>query len=305
MTRPLNTPVVFCIFRRPETTRRVFERIAQAQPRQLFVIADGPRSPEEAPRCEQTRAIIQVDWPCEVRYNYAEQNMGLRARISSGLDWVFSQVEQAIILEDDCVPHPTFFRFCEELLEYYKDDERVMHITGANFGYARPRGVTASYYFTGFAHVWGWATWRRAWQRYDVTLAAWHDAATRRRVLRRFPWWFRWYWASVFDALLAGRISTWDYQWMFACHAHDGLCIMPYENTIANVGASPDATNTQSAHSSMINRPLQPIAFPLEHPPAAALDAAANRYSSVLTWRANTRLGRVTTRLLRRLQPGL
>jgi len=231
--------------------------------------------------------------------------MGLRLRFSTGLDWVFSQVERAIILEDDCVPHPTFFPFCQDMLSRYADNPQVMHITGANFGYARPSGGAASYYFTGFAHVWGWATWRRAWQRYDVTLAAWQDETTRRRVLRRFPWWFRWYWARVFNAVHDGTISTWGYQWMFACHANDGLCIMPYENTIANVGASPEATNTQSAHSSMINRPLQPIAFPLQHPPAAVLDAAANRFSSVLTWRANTRPGRLYTRLGRLLQPGL
>ncbi len=264
----LNTPVVFLIFRRPDTTQRVFERIAQAKPKQLFVVADGPRSLDEAEKCQATRAIInQVDWDCEVQTNYADQNMGLRMRISSGLNWVFEQVEQAIILEDDCLPHPTFFRYCEELLEKYKDDERVMHISGDNFGYQRPAGVVDSYYFSMFAHIWGWATWRRAWAKYDVNMTSWGDSAFREKVLSKFlsPSQKR-HWRFIWDKTYKHEIQTWGYQWMYTCISHDALCVMPYENQISNIGIGAEGTNTQNIASPVANLPTFDISFPLNHP---------------------------------------
>ena len=115
----LNTPVAFLIFNRPHTTQRVFAEIAKARPPKLLVVADGPRNdrPGEAELCAQTRAIIdQVDWDCEVLTHYADKNMGCKKRIASGIDWVFTQVEEAIILEDDCLPEASFFQFCEENL---------------------------------------------------------------------------------------------------------------------------------------------------------------------------------------------
>jgi len=302
---PLNTPVVFCIFRRPETTRQVFERIAQAQPRQLFVIADGPRNPEEALLCEQTRAIIQVDWPCEVRYNYAEQNMGLKARISSGLDWVFEQVEQAIILEDDCLPHATFFRFCEELLEHYKDDERVMHIGGNNFGYQRPPSCTDSYYFSRYTHIWGWATWRRAWAKYDVDMKDWRDAQKRRAVLLRSPWWMRSYWTNIYDAVDNGRIHTWDYQWLFASVLHDGLAVVPFENLVAHIGVGEGSTHftTASLTDSRSFRTLYPVAFPLSHPQEVRLSLPGEAYINRFTWLRGSRF--LFVRIYRKLRKWL
>jgi hypothetical protein len=159
----VNTPIAFFIFNRPDTTARVFEAIRQAQPSKLLVVADGPRStrPGEAEKCAATRAIIdQVDWECEVLTNYSDVNLGCRHRVSSGLDWVFEQVEEAIILEDDCLPHPTFFRFCEELLEWYRHDHRIVAISGDNFQNGHQSGEF-SYYFSRYVHIWGWATWRR------------------------------------------------------------------------------------------------------------------------------------------------
>lgn len=264
----LNTPVVFLIFRRPDTTQRVFERIAQAKPKQLFVVADGPRNPAEAEKCQQTRDIInQVDWDCQVYTNYADHNMGLRKRISSGLDWVFEQVEQAIILEDDCLPHPTFFRFCEELLEKYKDDERIMHISGDNFGYQRRAGVDDSYYFSMFAHVWGWATWHRAWTKYDVHMTCWGDRTIQERVLSKFssPAQRR-YWRLMWNKTVEGAIQTWGYQWIYACIYHDALCIMPYANQISNIGAGAEGTNTKNTQSLVANLPTFDMTFPLKHP---------------------------------------
>ncbi|OUC08639.1 hemolytic protein HlpA-like protein, partial [Litorilinea aerophila] len=168
----MQTPVIFLIFNRPDTTAQVFAEIAKARPRRLLVVADGPRPhrPDDVEKCSATRAVIErVDWPCEVSCDFAEENLGGRRRISSGLTWAFSQVEAAIVLEDDCLPHPTFFPFCEELLNRYCHDERIMAITGDNFQFGRSR-TKYSYYFSRYFHSWGWATWRRAWQHYDDTL---------------------------------------------------------------------------------------------------------------------------------------
>lgn len=171
----LSTAIAFCIFNRPDRTQQVFQAIREAQPSQLLVIADGPRSghPNDLEDCQITRSIIdQVDWDCEVLTNFSDINLGCRQRISSGLDWVFEQVEEAIILEDDCLPDPSFFPYCQELLERYRDTPEVMMISGNNFQFGH-NPVEHSYYFSHYGHVWGWATWRRAWQKYDNSLAQW------------------------------------------------------------------------------------------------------------------------------------
>src|SRR4030095_1100293 len=134
----LQTPVALLIFNRPETTARVLAEIRNARPAKLLIIGDGPRpgEPADAERCLAARAAAaNIDWGCEVLKNYSDVNLGCGQRPASGLDWVFQNVDRAIIMEDDCLPHPTFFRFCDELLEHYRDDERVMTVSGNNFQY--------------------------------------------------------------------------------------------------------------------------------------------------------------------------
>ncbi len=276
----LSTPVVFLIYRRPDLTQQVFNEIAKAKPKQLFVVADGPKNPEDMPRCQATRAIIeQVNWDCEVKTNYADQNMGLRKRISSGLNWVFEQVERAIILEDDCVPHPTFFRFCEELLEKYKDDDRVMNISGDNFGYNKhPRGVKYSYYFSSFANIWGWATWRRAWAKYDADMLTWSNPNIRQSVLSQFPTKLeRDYWERLFDLTTAGQIPSWAYPWMYTCRVYNGLCIIPYTNQITNIGVAVEATNTKDPKNPRADLATYDIQFPLIHPQTQQINLKRDR----------------------------
>lgn len=171
----MQTPVAFIIFNRPDRTAKVFEAIRQARPSMLLVAADGPRVNRtgETGKCAETRSIIdRVDWPCEVLTNYSDINMGMKQREATAFSWVFDIVEEAILLEDDCLPHPTFFRYCEELLRYYRHDERVMTISGDNtpLGNPRNRQTQDSYYFSIYARTWGWATWRRAWQHYDLEM---------------------------------------------------------------------------------------------------------------------------------------
>lgn len=295
----LSTPIVFLIYRRPSLTQQVFNEIAKAKPQYLFVVADGAKTPEDEERCQATRAIIkQVNWDCEVKTNYADKNMGLRLRISSGLNWVFEQVERAIILEDDCVPHPTFFRFCEEILEKYQDDEQVMHISGDNFGYKRPTGIHDSYYFSMYAHVWGWATWRRAWSKYDVNMDSWGNETTRQQILSTFHSVRQQrYWSKIWDGIRNGIIKTWDYQWMYACIKNHGLSIMPYENQISNIGIGAEGTNTKNTASPVANLPTYSVSFPLNHPSMIRRNIEADTLSERLFFRRMTLLNRAKRKI--------
>ena len=274
----LQTPVAFFIYRRPAATRRVFERIAQVRPDRLMVIADGPRDADQHEACAAARAVIKVDWDCDVQQLYSDRNLGLRQRVVSGLGWVFGQAEQAIILEDDCLPDSTFFRFCDELLSLYRDDSRVMHISGDNF-LPRSYHIPASYYFSRYPHVWGWATWRRAWNLYDPDMKRWANALDKRAFLQLFETRReRRFWRTIWDRVSAGDIDTWDYQWAFACLQHDGLAIMPDRNLISNIGFGEGATHTLGG-SPIIALPTEAMVFPLSHPSTVLANWDADRYS--------------------------
>lgn len=264
----MRTPVAFFIFNRPDTTARVFEAISQAAPTRLLVVADGPRADRlgEAERCAAVRAVIdRVDWPCEVSVNFSETNLGCKRRVSSGLDWVFQNVEEAVILEDDCVPDQSFFRFCEELLARYRCDDRIAMISGNNFQFGIGE-VEESYYFSRRPHIWGWATWRRTWRRYDVEMTEWprlrgrgwlNELFPEKRLVR--------YWSETFDEVYRGDLDTWDHQFTFSCLLHGALCIMPSVNLVSNIGFGEDATHTKVAdrHAAM---PAGVMQFPLRHP---------------------------------------
>lgn len=273
----MKTPVAFLIYRRPALTRRVFDEIARARPARLLVVADGPRSESERAACEQTRAVIDgVNWPCDVQTQYAETNLGCRRRVASGLDWVFSQVEESIILEDDTVPHPTFFPFCEELLARYRDDARVGHIGGTDCNRGAPRGE-GSYYFSRYTSIWGWATWRRAWQSYDVDLADW---PANQAAGKHFTWLATRaeaeHFAAVWDDIRAGVLDTWDAQWFF-CRIFQGtLAISPNGNLVTNIGFHAEATHTRDARHPFAELPVVPMVFPLRHPREIAADDAAD-----------------------------
>lgn len=309
--RDLKIPVAFFIFNRPHTTEKVFAEIARASPPKLLIVADGPRPdrPGEGDKVAATRAIVErVDWPCEVLINYSEVNLGCKRRVSSGLDWVFETVEEAIILEDDCVPHLTFFRFCDELLERYRDDERVMVISGDNFQFGRRR-TEDSYYFSRHNHCWGWATWKRAWQHYDVHMKLWpkirdggwlKDLLSDRASVK--------YWTRIFRSVHEERIDTWDYQWAFAWWAQSGLAILPNVNLVSNIGFRTDATHTTGS-SPLANMPVQAMDFPLRHPSFVIRDVQADDFTNRITLpsagvlaRAKRKAKRVIRRMLRAFQ---
>jgi hypothetical protein len=246
---PLRTAVVFVVFNRPDCTARSLAAIRAARPRRLYVIADGPRPGHagEAALCAEVRARVErgVDWPCEVIRDYAPGNLGCARRVSSGLDAVFTRESEAIILEDDCVPDPTFFPFCAGLLARLATEAQVGSISGSNFQ-GREAGGDASYYFSRYPHCWGWATWSRAWKVYDHAMKDWPEARRtgwlRRKFERRRE---ADYWERIFDRVYSGEIDSWAYRWTFASWRHDFLAVVPRVNLVENIGFGDTATHTR------------------------------------------------------------
>jgi len=275
----LNTPVAFLIFNRPETTVRIFEEIRKAKPKKLFVVADGPGENKEGEeeKCNAARKIIEkVDWDCEILKNYSPTNLGCKKRISSGISWVFDNVDEAIFLEDDCMPNQSFFRYCQELLEFYKDDERVMMISGNNFQKKKVTGY--SYYFSSYSHIWGWASWKRVWQKYDVEMKLWPEIKRRKSL----EYWLGRkkavdHWTEEFDFAYSNKIDTWDFQFLFTCWINHGLSILPEVNLVSNIGFGSGTHTTKPDHKSS-NIPSAEISFPLRHPPYMMRNMEADIY---------------------------
>jgi hypothetical protein len=274
----LAVPVLLVIHRRPASTRRVFEAIAQARPRRLFVAADGPATAADREACELTRAAVQrVDWDCEVLLDFSDLNLGLDRRMISALNWLFAKEEAAIVLEDDCLPGLRFFDFCASLLDRYEHDSRVVHISGEC--YRKGRDGDCSYFFSKYPLVWGWATWRRAWTRFDPHISTWprfgkqpeapalFDSADERA-----------YWLSTFarfhEDAAAGKPASWDYAWYFACMTN-GLSIHPAVNLVSNIGHGPLASHTREP-GTLADRPLGTLEAELRHPDWVLRDRQAD-----------------------------
>lgn len=294
------TPAVLLIlFRREDTTRRVFEAIRQARPERLFLAADGPRPdrPGEAQACEATRKVVDaVDWPCRVERLYRDKNVGCRIGISEAITWFLDQAGEGIILEDDCLPSPDFFRFAAEGLDRYRHDERVMHISGSSFRGGR-RFSTDSYTFSRYNHGWGWATWKRAWDRMDLEMAGlerflvaadqtrfWDSSKERR------------YWSKVFRGARDLKVDAWDYQWKYTLWKEGGLALYPEANLVTNLGFGAGATNTTNDGGGKGQRPWERLgeishpAFILRHRPADRANFLAMYWGTPLErWRARTR----------------
>ncbi len=274
------TPIAYIIFNRPQHTTQTFAAIRAQKPSQLFIIADGPRPdhPTDADRCKAVRAIVeQIDWPCEVHRNYADANLGLKRRVSSGLDWVFSQVERAIVLEDDCLPHPDFFRFCDELLERYADDDRVAVITGNNFQDGQKRG-DASYYFSKYNHCWGWATWRKAWLHYQGDLPFWPEWQSSEAWHRLTPDSVeRRYWNKIFERVRAKQIDSWAYPWTASVWFKGGLTATPNVNLVSNIGFGAESTHTASADSPLADMATNSLGN-ITHPRSVLQDVVADHF---------------------------
>lgn len=279
---PLATPVVFVVFNRPDCTARSLAAIRATKPRRVYIVADGsrPDRPGEAALCAEVRTLVEqgIDWPCEVIRDYAPANLGCARRVSSGLDAVFARETEAIILEDDCVPDPTFFPFCAELLTKYRDEPGVGQIAGYTLRSRDARGGP-SYYFSQYPHCWGWATWSRAWKVYDHAMKDWPEAKRtgwlRQRFERRRE---AEYWERIFDRVYSGEIDSWAYRWTFAGWRKDFLSVLPAINLVENIGFGENATHTRRNHPGGLQK-MGTLPMPLRHPDQIARDRAADRHT--------------------------
>jgi hypothetical protein len=279
----IKTPVALLVFNRPDATTKILKKIAEAKPQKLLVIADGPRKNNayDAENCRKVREIIKksVNWPCDVLTNYSDRNLGCKIRVVTGLDWVFNLVEEAIILEDDCIPHSTFFRFCEELLEKYRNNEKVAIISGSKLFISRNKNQH-SYYFSNFPQAWGWATWKRFWKNYDVDIKKWlelKDTNWLKNILNSHGSDYK-YWENVFDLTYKGQTGTWDYQLVFTAWIQNQLAVMPKVNLVSNIGFGLNkGTHFKNWHK-FAELKTEAMQFPLLHPNIIVADKKADRF---------------------------
>jgi len=276
-----NTPILMIVFNRPAQTQRVFEAIATLQPKQLFIAADGARAEHngDVKNCPNVRSIVSnVNWECEVQYLFQENNLGCKNGVVTAINWFFENVEEGIILEDDCLPNERFFNFCSTLLEKYRNDNEVMHIGGTNF---QPSEFTieAEYYFSRITHIWGWATWRRAWKKYhqelpDYTSKQLEDWFSNYEFNKRSLL----YWDHAFKMIKEQAIDTWDYQWTYCLWKNKGLAIVPKLNLVSNIGFGLDATHTEKGAAIYANLPTYSMEI-TKHPKDKHVNTIADNYT--------------------------
>jgi len=272
----MKTAVVIIIHRRPDLTRRLIDCLRLVKPKKIYVIADGPRNALEKTECTATRQVIeQINWPCELIKQYATTNLGLRKRVVTGLNYVFKYETQAIILEDDLIPDPSFFRFCEELLTKYRNNPNIISIAGNNFQFGKTP-LKSSYYFSRYVHSWGWATWRRAWELYDDQMSDWPARKANRWLASIFSSLaMRLYWKKIFDMVYNNEVNSWAYRWTYTALKHSMLTIIPDRNLVSNIGYGEAATHTKRKNKN-IAMPVLSIKFPLKHPRSIARNVVAD-----------------------------
>jgi len=235
----MKTPILFLVYNRPKYTLKVFETIRRAKPERLFISADGPRMDkiQDIELCQDTKRIIEkVDWPCEVKTLFRDKNLGCKLGISGGINWFFEHVKEGIILEDDCLPNDSFFLFCNKLLEKYRYENKVMMISGSNP--ATYMAIDSDYLFSRFYHIWGWATWRRAWKKFDINLSEWPKLKKDNFLDKVYPHNLKnkLFTKKMFDQVFEKESSTWDIQWAYSCLINKAFAILPKHNLISNIG---------------------------------------------------------------------
>jgi hypothetical protein len=256
MKKTATTPILFIIFNRPETTSAVFNKIKELKPKDLFIAADGPRKDKigEFELCEATRKITEsIDWKCNVRRLYRKNNLGCGKAVSGAINWFFKNVDCGIILEDDCLPNDSFYSFASNLLDKYKDDVEIMHISGNNF-LNNQMHLDNVYYVSSYPHVWGWATWKRAWDRYDYEIRDWKNKSLCYKIKSvKGDIWNKLFWVSKFDSVNYKVTDTWDYQWVFCVMKYNGLSLFSGTNLVSNIGFGVKSTHTSGNNNRYSN----------------------------------------------------
>ena len=280
----MDAPVLLIVFNRLDTVIRVFEAIRAAKPNRLYVAADGPRNDREgeAKRCVEVREwiISHMDWDCELKTRFLDDNIGCGLGPSTAISWMFETENSGIILEDDCVPHPDFFVFAEQMLEKYGDRKDIMAVNSSNF---QPDLIgDGSYYFSmQNGPFCAWATWKDAWKTFDFSMNRYPRAVIVKNlnrfyhVTKRERLW----WMNIYDGLIEDRYhgSSWDYQYIFAIWANKGKSIVPNANLSTNIGFGPGATHTTNPDAVTANRPLQGI-LPISIPSSEEISRKADLF---------------------------
>lgn len=276
-----DVPVLLTIHSRPDTTSQVFDVIRKLKPTYLFIAADGPRAHVDSDKlnCAQARAIAdKIDWECELHTLFRSENLGCRNAMLDAITWFFKKVDKGIILEDDCLPEIDFFYFCEEMLERYKNNEDIFVVAGNNFQ-KNTRSNNKSYYFSRYMHCWGWASWSKAWDKFDNSMSKWPDMKSSNKLseildnksqVR--------YWSSIFDNTYSKKIDSWAYAWMYSCWYHGGVTIIPGANLVRNIGFGDDATHTSGRQGNMASCSSS-LEFPLMHPKTIELNVDADKWT--------------------------
>lgn len=267
----MEVPLLLIHFNRPEMTRRQIEWLSAVQPRRLYVLCDGAREgrPEDVERTEKVRRQFDsIPWECEIRRCYRDENLGVYHNISQGISWFFEQVEAGIILEDDCLPHASFFPYCDELLQRFAGVEQVTTISGYT-GLETDLPINDSYCFSNYFSCWGWATWRRSWVAFDPDMNGFVDAAKWSEICRRLHPSFRQklYWKYIFNRVFSGRTNSWAYRFLLSMWLRGGLAVVPKRNLIENTGFRGDATNT--AWHEERETAVRAMDTPMKHPSGA------------------------------------
>ncbi len=275
-----STPILFLNFNRPRLTNRVFDAIRKQKPKKLYIACDGPRegnSYDLVAIDEVKKIVSEIDWSCEVFTLYRNNNLGCKKAVSEAITWFFHNEELGIILEDDCMPNHDFFNFCQELLFRYKDQQEIWTITGNNFQNGKYFGE-GSYYFSKYNHVWGWATWRRAWLNYDIKMKFWPDWKCSTDFKYKIPDANeRAYWLRIFDNVYNGQIDTWDYIWTACIWYYGGITATPNVNLVSNIGFGSFATHTKYAQSKQANLPFFDLGR-IVHPTQIRIEVSADKY---------------------------
>jgi|WetSurMetagenome_2_1015567.scaffolds.fasta_scaffold00566_4 hypothetical protein len=282
-----SVPILLVSYNRYETTEKVFNIIRKIRPDRLFFAVDCPKEDADKVKVDRVKDIInKIDWDCRLETFYPDKNLGPKINVSSAITWFFEKVEAGIILEHDCLPDISFFYFCEELLEKYKNDSRIMHIGGSNFLHEQKVG-NGDYFYSRYSHIWGWASWRRAWQHYDIEMKSFPAFQYQSMIKNIFNHVLvQRFWNDMFLLCYQGNKNTWDYQWTYAIFANNGLCIIPNVNLVSNIGFGPEALNTKNPYSLLANIPAQKLKVPLRHPDFMLPDKQSDDYMSIRVYRA-------------------
>jgi hypothetical protein len=254
-----NTPILLLVFNRPDKVRKLIARLAEIKPAYLYISADGPRAnvPGDQAKCEEVRDLFsKLPWECEIHTNFSEKNLGCMNGPVTGITWFFEHVTEGIILEDDCIPHPSFFPFVTKLLSTYEHDDRIMHISGTSFLTSNESTPEMPYYFSKIAHGWGWATWRRAWAKFDISMS--NIPKLEQKLTQEKTFLYKkhaTFWTHLFKYVqrTAPLSGIWDAQWEYSVLLHDGICITPTINLVENVGFDSEATHTKDKPDSLVS----------------------------------------------------